>query len=56
MSLFRPLKQVTNVTESKGIQIMKITQKIIYNYSIKPNKMLDIYIVKLPGCIETLFY
>ena len=25
-----------NVTESKGIQIMKITQKIIYNYYIKP--------------------
>ena len=45
-----------NVTESKGLQIMKITQKIIYNYYIKPNKILDIYIVKLPSCIETLFY
>ena len=45
-----------NITESKGLQIMKITQKIIYNYYIKPNKILDIYIVKLPSCIQTLFY
>ena len=35
MSLFRPLKYITNVTESKGIQIMKIAQ-IIYNYYINP--------------------
>ena len=55
MYLFRPLKYITNVTESKGIQIMKIAQ-IIYNYCIKPNKTLDIYIVKLPSCIETLSY
>ena len=34
---------------------MKIAQ-IIYNCYIKPNKTLGIYIVKLPGCIETLFY
>ena len=53
MYLFRPLKYITNVTESKGIQIMKIAQ-IIYNYYIKPNKTLDIYIVKLPSCLETL--
>ena len=26
MSLFRPFKYITNVTENKGIQIMKITQ------------------------------
>ena len=26
MSLFRPLKYITNVTESKGIQIMKIAE------------------------------
>ena len=52
MYLIRPLKYITNVTESKGsIQTMKITQ-IIY----KPNKTLDIYIVKLPSCLETLFY
>ena len=55
MSLFRPLKYIANVTESKGIQIMKIAQ-IIFNYYIKPDKALDIYIVKLPSCIETLFY
>ena len=55
MSLFRPLKYITNVTESKSIQIMKIAQ-IIHNYYIKPDKTLDIYIVKLPSCIETLFY
>ena len=55
MSLFRPLKYTTNVTESKSIQIMKIAQ-IIHNYYIKPDKTLDIYIVKLPSCIETLFY
>ena len=53
MSLFRPLKYIANVTESKSIQIMKIA-RIIYNYCIKPNKTLDIYIVKLPSCIETL--
>ena len=35
MSLFRPLKYITNLTESKSIQIMKITE-IIYNYYIKP--------------------
>ena len=49
------LKYITNVTESKGIRIMKIAL-IVYNYYIKPNKTLDIYIVKLPSCIETLFY
>ena len=54
MSLFLPLKYITNVKESKGIQIMKIAQ-IIYNYYIKPNKTLDVYILKLPSCIETLF-
>ena len=53
MSLFRPLKYITNITESKSIQNMKITQ-IIYKYYIKPNKTLDIYLVKLPSCIETL--
>ena len=55
MSLFRPLKYITNVTDSKGIQIMKIAQSI-HNYYIKPHKTLDIYIIKLPSCIETLFY
>ena len=30
MSLFCPLKYVTNITEGKGIQIMKIAQ-IMYN-------------------------
>ena len=55
MSLFCPLEYITNITESKGIQIMKIAQ-IIYNYYIKPNKTLYIYIVKLPSSIETLFY
>ena len=49
------LKYITNVTESKGIRIMKIAL-IVYNYYIKPNKTLDIYIVKFPSCIETLFY
>ena len=55
MSLLRPLKCITNVTESKSIQIMEIAQ-IIHNYYIKPDRTLDIYIVKLPSCIETLFY
>ena len=55
MSLFRPLKYITNVTESKSIRIMIIAQ-IIYNYYVKPDKTLDICIVKLPSCIETLFY
>ena len=55
MSLFCPLKYITNIRENKGIQIMKIAQ-IIYNYFIKPDKTLDIYIVKLPSCIETLSY
>ena len=49
------LKYIANVTESKGIRIMKIAL-IVYNYYIKPNKTLDIYIVKLPSCIEILFY
>ena len=43
MSLFRPFKYITNVTESN-------------NYYIKPDKTLDIYIVKLSSCIEALFY
>ena len=47
MSLFRPLKYITNVRESKSIQIMKIAQIIILQYYIKPDKTLDIYIVKL---------
>ena len=34
---------------------MKIAQ-IIYNYYVKPDKTFDIYIVKSPNCIETLFY
>ena len=55
MSLFRPLKHITNVTESKSIRIMIIAQ-IIYNFYVKPDKTLDICIVKLPSCIETLFY
>ena len=50
-----PVKLNTNITESKGIQVMKIAQ-IIYNYYVKPDKTLDIYIVKLPSCIETLSY
>ena len=47
MSLFCPLKCIINITESKrhSIQIMKIAE-IIYNYYIKPDKALDIYIVK----------
>ena len=55
MSLFCLLTYITNVRESKSIQIMKIAQ-IMYNYYIKPNKTLDNYIVKLLSCIETLFY
>ena len=56
MSLFRPLKYITNVTESKGIQIMKIAQ-IIYNYYIKPNKhwisiMLNCQVVLKPYSIK----
>ena len=50
MSLFRALKYITNFTESKSKQIMKIVQ-IIYNYYVKPNITLDIYIVKLQSCI-----
>ena len=50
-----PVKLHTNITESKGIQVMKIAQ-IIYNYYVKPDKTLDIYIVKLPSCFETLSY
>ena len=47
MSRFRPLKYITNVTGSEvTTQIMKIAQ-IIYKYHIKPDKTLDIYIVKL---------
>ena len=46
MSLFCPLKYITNVTESKSTQIMKIEQ-VIHNYYIKPDKTLDIYIVRL---------
>ena len=49
MYLFCPLKYITDVTESKSIQIMKIAQ-FIYNYYIKPDKTLHIYIVKLPSC------
>ena len=30
---------------------MKIAE-ILYNYYIKPDKALDIYIVKQPSCIE----
>ena len=48
MSLFRPLKYITDVTESKGIQIMKIAQ-FIYNYYIKRDETSDICIVKLPS-------
>ena len=55
MSSFRPLKYIKDVTESKSIQIMKIAQ-FIYNYYIKRDETLDICIVKLPSCIETLFY
>ena len=33
-----------------SIQIMKIAQ-IIYNYHLKPDKTLDIYIVKLLSCM-----
>ena len=55
MSLFRPLQYITDVTESKSMQIMKIAQ-FIYNYYIKRDETLDICIVKLPSCIETLFY
>ena len=49
MYLFRPLKSVTNVTEW-SMQIMKVAQ-IIYNYHLKPDKTLDIYIVKLLSCM-----
>ena len=49
------IKYITNVTESKSIQIMKIAQ-IIHNHYVKPDKTLDIYTVKLPSCIETLYY
>ena len=35
---------------------MKIAQIIYSYYYIKPDKTLDIYIVKLLSCIETLFY
>ena len=48
MSLFCPLKYITNVTESKSTQIVKIEQ-VIHNYYIKPDKTLDIYIVRLPS-------
>ena len=48
MYLFRPLKYITDVTESKSIQIMKIAQ-FIYNYYIKRDETLDICIVKLPS-------
>ena len=48
MSLFRPLKYITDVTESKSIQIMKIAQ-FIYNYYIKRDETSDICIVKLPS-------
>ena len=47
MSLFRSLKYKRYNEWSK--QIMKIAQ-IIYNYHIKPDKTLDIYIVKLLSC------
>ena len=46
MSLFHPLKYITNITESESIQIMKIAQIICNNY-IKPDKTLDIYIILL---------
>ena len=48
MYLFRPLKYITDVTESKSIQIMKIAQ-FIYNYYIKRDETLGICIVKLPS-------
>ena len=48
MYLFRPLKYITDVTESKSIQIMKIAQ-FIYNYYIKRDETLHICIVKLPS-------
>ena len=51
MSLFRPLKYITNVTESKSTQIMKIEQ-VIHNYYIKPDKTLDTYIVRLPSFLK----
>ena len=34
---------------------MKVAQ-IIYNYYIKADKTLDIYIVELLSCIQTLLY
>ena len=51
MSLFRPLKYITDVTESKSIQIMKIAQ-FTYNYYIKRDETSDICIVKFAkqGC------
>ena len=46
MFLLRPLKYITNVTESEvRTQTMKIRQ--VKNYHIKPDKTLDIFIVKL---------
>ena len=47
------LKYITTLHRVKVY--MKIAL-IIYNYYIKPNETLDIYIVKLPSCIETLFH
>ena len=41
MYLFRPLKYITDVTESKSIQIMKIAQ-FIYNYYIKRDLYCEI--------------
>ena len=50
MSLFHPLKYITNVTESEvRTQTMKIGQ--IKNYHIKPDKTLDIFVVKLLNLI-----
>ena len=46
MFLFRPLKYLTNVTESE----------VYKSWKIWPDKTLDIDIVKLLSCIETLFY
>ena len=40
MSLFRSLKYITNVTESKSIQIMKIAQ---INYYVKPDNIGYLY-------------
>ena len=50
MSLFRPLKYIKNATESEvRTQTMKIGQ--VKNYHIKPDKTLDIFIVKLLNLI-----